>query len=204
MTVLQAIAQLWLGTLFLYTGAHKLLRPGETTQAIRRYRLLPPARAPLVAHLLTAGELVTALAVLYLSTTQLGGIGSAFLGGVFVIASSSAVARRIDTSCGCIGASDGPRVGLDTVGRASAILLVGIALAIVNRGSALPVGVAIAAGVCAILPAARSAMLARRDQRRREAELARNIETILRAMAKESQPVESAPTIPILVTEAIR
>ena len=39
MGVAQAIIQVWLGTLFLYSGAHKALRPAETARAVTNYRL---------------------------------------------------------------------------------------------------------------------------------------------------------------------
>jgi|CZKG01.1.fsa_nt_gi Flp pilus assembly protein TadB len=171
-------------------------------QAISRYRLIPLRRVPLFVHLITGGELLTALALLYHSTTRLSGIATTILGGVFVVASGSAVARQIDTSCGCIGTSDSPRVGFDTVMRAAVILLAGVALAVTNATSALPVGIAVAATTVAILPAIRSVVLARRERRRHEDQLARNVNSIVRVLEKEPQPVDEQPTIPTLTTEA--
>ena len=200
MGIAQTVVQLWLGTLFLYTGAHKALRPQEAVYAVARYRLVPERVAALVARTTTGGELLAALAILYLPTTLPGGIGTAILGSVFLLASGSAIARRIDTSCGCVGTSSDRRVGMDTVLRAAVILAFGTALAIANAASQIPLGVALAATVAAVFPAVIGVRLTHRAKRRHELELARDVEAIVATLARE--PSETNATTPLTKVEA--
>jgi len=202
MGVAQAIIQVWLGTLFLYTGAHKALRPAETVRAVTNYRLVPDRRAALVARLTTALELITAAALLYLPRMLAGGVGAAILGAVFLVASGSALVRHIDTSCGCIGATNGRRVGIETPLRAAVILALGVALAATNAGSQLSVWAALAATLASIAPSIAGLLRARRSQRRQKLARARVLATIIADLAQESKDA-AITTSPLISMEAI-
>ena len=151
------LATVWLGTLFVYTGAGKLADHRHAATALDGYRLLPPLAARVVARPLPSLELGAGLALLSSPFHVAGAVVAASLGVAFAAASVSVLVRKIEGPCGC-SAGGGERVTLMTPLRAVAIVAAsGVSVA----GSGVPdapiaIVLAALAGVPALLGTARS------------------------------------------------
>ena len=125
--VLEWIARLALGALFVYAGYVKLRNPFLFELAVDGYRLLPPTGVILVAHGLPWLEV--ALGLLLWSGWKLhySATFTALLLGAFLVTMTITYARGIEAQCGCFGTSEpiSPR----TLARDSLIFLVAAGLA---------------------------------------------------------------------------
>ena len=98
-----------LGGIFVYAGIVKMGAPGDFAENIAGFRLLPPALVNLLAlglpvfEVLLGGLLVTGW------RRRTMGFCALVVGGVFLVALASALARGITVDCGCFGAASGGR-----------------------------------------------------------------------------------------------
>ena len=125
--VLEWIARLALGALFVYAGYVKLRNPFLFELAVDGYRLLPPTGVILVARGLPWLEV--ALGLLLWSGWKLhySATFTALLLGAFLVTMTITYARGIEAQCGCFGTSEpiSPR----TLARDSLIFVVAAGLA---------------------------------------------------------------------------
>jgi putative oxidoreductase len=135
------IALLWLGrvavaTLFVVAGILKFLDPTAFAIEIGNYRLFPEL-APYIAIGLPFVEIAVGLAVIVPSDPwrRAGAAAASTLLVVFTVAVASAVARGMDVSCGCFGASS-DKVSYATIARDLALVAAAVALVIFPRASA--------------------------------------------------------------------
>ena len=109
-----------------YAGVVKVLDPAQFAIDLDGYRLLPPVGIRLVAFYIPWVEILCAAGLLLRplrSGAWLVAIGLSF---GFVVFLGSAWARGLDVSCGCFGSGASEPVGPLAVGRAIALLIVGV------------------------------------------------------------------------------
>ena len=92
-----------LGALFVVSAAVKILEPGKFAGSVAHYDLLAPAAVNAFALLLPWWELAAAVALVIPSWRRAGAMLSLMLGGMFLVAVTTAVVRDLDISCGCFG-----------------------------------------------------------------------------------------------------
>ena len=126
--ILQWIARLFLGALFLYAGYAKLQEPFLFEMAVDSYQLLPPWAVIAVARTLPWLEMV--LALVLFSGWKLPYIASftTLLLGFFLAMMAISYARGVEATCGCFGF--GEPVGPYTLARDTALFGVAVYLAI--------------------------------------------------------------------------
>lgn len=158
---------LWLVTLFAFTATQKLGDYRASATSVAAYRILPGSIATAAGVLLPWLEIAVAALLVAPATRSAGGVATVLLGGVFLTASISVMARGLVTDCGCAGTQTS-RVNAETAIRASSIVIAGLVVAIAG-GSISPWIVAFA-GVVAAIPAGfgayrrRASRLAWREQ----------------------------------------
>ncbi|HEV8656284.1 MAG TPA: MauE/DoxX family redox-associated membrane protein [Candidatus Limnocylindria bacterium] len=157
------IAAIWLGSLFTYSGALKVLaEPILNARAVAGYKVLPDQAARLVGVALPYAELAVGSAILLTPYTGVGAWGAASFGFVFVLATGSVLIRGIETGCGCAGkVSD--RVTAATFVRALLITAAAAALLVIGDAR-VPMSVGAIVFTMALVPAG---VLWRRQHRHR-------------------------------------
>jgi hypothetical protein len=124
---LEAGASVALGAVFLISGLGKTAYPYQFFRAVEAYRLVATHEAMYVAMVLPIAELLVGLFLL--SAVARGGalICAACLGALFVFVNTSVIVRNMVIPCGCFGGgSNGETVGMWTLLRAIAVLLLAV------------------------------------------------------------------------------
>jgi putative oxidoreductase len=118
-----------LAFVFGYAGVMKLLDPTAFAVEIDHYQFLP-SLAPWLAATLPAVEVTLALALLAAPSAwrRAAALGCFALMGMFTVAASAALYRKLDIDCGCFGTGTGPISWLTLV-RDAALLAVSALLA---------------------------------------------------------------------------
>lgn len=163
MSSISVAAVIWLASLFVYSGLLKLIDLKESAMAVARYHIIPRQLSATVGRGLPVVELAVAVLLLIPKSQESGAICTGVLGLAFSYATVSALRRRIDVSCGCIGRASGP-VNAIGASRAIVIAAAGIVLAVHNQAVVLPVWGAAVVLVAASMPAA-VVLLGRRRRR---------------------------------------
>jgi len=134
------LAAVSLGGVFVYAGTLKALDPAAFAGQIDGFRLVGRPVGAVLALFLPWLEIVCGLALI-LRRAYLGALSIVVpLGFLFCGVLASALARGLDISCGCFGASSGTPVALALI-RAGGITLVALALWIPEmRKDSLPRG----------------------------------------------------------------
>lgn len=110
-SLIELVARIVVGLVFLLYGLDKIAHPDDFARAIANYRLLPETLVNLVAVTLPWVEFVCGLLLLSGQWVRSAALVSAFLLSVFVVAVSITIARGMDINCGCLDASSGRKVG---------------------------------------------------------------------------------------------
>ena len=101
--VIWRVAAIFVGGVFVYAGAIKIVDPMRFAIDIDNYKILPWAVGVRLALYLPWLEIFCGLAVI-VRIFQRGGLSIlAALLGVFILATIAAKARGIDITCGCFG-----------------------------------------------------------------------------------------------------
>ncbi len=134
-TALLWAARIGLGALFVLAGVLKLKDPQAFAIEITNYRLLP-ALAPYMAVGLPPVEVALGIALVlpWDAWRRAGAALATGLLAVFTLAVVSAVARGMDVSCGCFGASS-DKVSYVTIARDVALVVIAAALVVFPRSS---------------------------------------------------------------------
>lgn len=103
--VFALICRLSLAIIFLYAGIEKVINPDDFSVAIYNYRLLPDYAINFVAVILPWLEIIIALNLLFGINVRGAALLSALLFLTFATALTINLARGLDISCGCFGAS---------------------------------------------------------------------------------------------------
>ena len=101
-----------LAGLLLCAGAAKLAVPAHLSRAIGHLVPGVRARAVLLARLVAATEIGTALALSVPSAREAGAVAGMALGAVFAAAGAAAAIRGLGSPCGCFGRAGGRPLGM--------------------------------------------------------------------------------------------
>src|SRR5712691_4305705 len=161
--LLVALAAFWLGSLFTYSGALKLVASrAELIKTVEGYRLVPAAGTRLIALGLPYVEVASGAVILLTPWVRLGAATTAVLGLAFVVATGSALLRGLKAACGCAGSSSG-FVRSSGLARAVLIIVASLCAALSGSGAALNAGGLVFA--LALAPAVALTVKQRRAQR---------------------------------------
>jgi hypothetical protein len=130
------VAAVWLGSLFAYSGALKLVfGRAQNLRAIAGYKILPERHTTIAAALLPWVEIAIGALLLLTPYSVAAASAAIVFGSVFAVATASVLARGIETSCGCAGKASDPVTRLTMV-RAGLIVLAGVT--VVFAGISIP------------------------------------------------------------------
>lgn len=105
--VFALICRLALAIIFFYAGIEKAINPIDFAVAIYNYRLLPDYAINLVAVFLPYLEIIIAINFIIGINVRGAALLSTLLFLTFAIALTINLARGLDISCGCFGATSG-------------------------------------------------------------------------------------------------
>jgi len=118
-------ARLLLGGILVYSSLHKLGHTADLARIAYGYRLLHPELVNLFAFTLPWLELLTGALLLLGLLRHSAALAAMLIMGGFTLATALAMARGIETPCGCFSlAWTGERVGLGVIVRDTALALV--------------------------------------------------------------------------------
>lgn len=132
------LIRLGLASLFLWTGAQKVLEPGPFAAAIANYRLLPEALVGLAAVGLPVLEIVAGLALLAPAYANGAAVIVAALLALFAAAMAQSKLRGIDLDCGCFGADQTSQVSWLKVTLNLGLAMLAVWTSRLRLGSPLP------------------------------------------------------------------
>lgn len=200
MKIISTLTRAWLGSLFLYSAALKLVNYRETWRSVRQYGVLPKRLSDATGLALPWAELLAGVSFLFGWMYPLGSLMGTLLGGSFAFAARQVVKQEAKVSCGCTGGAADHDVDQTTVNRGLTIALGSLLVLLTGKRSytRLPVLSLIAGAVLAILPSLLVVNINRRDAERQArleeqqaAERARRIaglKSLLDAPAAEALP----------------
>jgi uncharacterized membrane protein YphA (DoxX/SURF4 family) len=120
--VVELTARLLIGGVFLVAGLVKLTNPAALRRDISSYKLLPTPVAQTIGVLLPPFEAILGIALIVGVVTALTAFTVAVLCMIFLIASASAMIRRLNINCGCFGMLYREPVGRQVIVRDSILL----------------------------------------------------------------------------------
>ena len=140
--LLTLACSLYLGGVFLYAAYGKILEPRLFAQAVYNYQMLPvPVLANLFAVTLPWVELACGLALVTGFLRREGALLATALLLLFLAAIGIAMARGLNTDCGCFTTSgEGRRVGWQTISEDLAWLLLALQILVSREGPPAPTG----------------------------------------------------------------
>lgn len=137
-TGVASLARLGLAAVWVVAGAAKVGDLAESVRAVRAYRLLPEAIAPVVGAALPFVEIALGLLLLVGLGTRVAAATSTLLLLAFVVGISAAAARDLRIDCGCfggggqLGAGQDPAYTVELL-RDVGLLIVSVLLAVFPR-----------------------------------------------------------------------
>jgi uncharacterized membrane protein YphA (DoxX/SURF4 family) len=99
------VCRLTLAIIFFYAGIEKIINPQEFAVAISNYQLLPDSAINFMAIVLPWLEVLIAASLISDIYTRGAALFSSLLFLIFATALTINLARGLDISCGCFGAS---------------------------------------------------------------------------------------------------
>ncbi|MGN0847415.1 MAG: MauE/DoxX family redox-associated membrane protein [Kiritimatiellia bacterium] len=108
-TIVDAVARLGLGGLFVYSGLIKILDFASFAESVEAYQMLPGFAVPIVAYSLPIIEWIVGVALIATKWQRFAAMGVLGLLMVFFVGLTQAIARGLDISCGCFGGDEGGR-----------------------------------------------------------------------------------------------
>jgi len=126
------VLRAFLAFIFIYAAILKIAEPGDFSQAIANYKLLPDNIINILAIILPWIEISAGILLLFGVAVK---ENSVIINGmliVFIIAIGISLARGLNIDCGCFGTADGSKIGLTKILQNIGLLLIGIILIIYN------------------------------------------------------------------------
>jgi len=108
------VSRLIIADIFVYSGTEKFLNIHAFAQSVSNYRILPESLNIYFAVFISVAEIVLGLLFLLGVYVRETGILLIFLNLVFIFAMATAMARGIDTSCGCFS-PEGETLGVKDI-----------------------------------------------------------------------------------------
>lgn len=123
--------RLFLALLLLASSAHKIRRAPWFRSTLAEYGLLPQASVGVAAIVVTAAELLIAIALLVPQSAAAPPLGACILFAIYTVAIGVNLLRgRRDIDCGCSGVLEGRRLGEGLVLRNLGLMAVAAAAAL--------------------------------------------------------------------------
>jgi uncharacterized membrane protein YphA (DoxX/SURF4 family) len=119
--IISTLTRAWLGSLFLYSAALKLINYRETWRSVRQYGILPKRLSDATGLALPWAELLAGVSFLFGWMYPLGSLLGTVLGGSFAVAARQVIKQEAKVSCGCTGGAADHDVDQTTVNRGLAI-----------------------------------------------------------------------------------
>lgn len=128
-------ARLYLGVIFVLASLHKIADPGTFALDVATYDMLPLALINPTAIILPYIELVAGVLIIIGWRTRAAALLITGMMAIFVVAVSVALAKGIDTSCGCFASQsiDDDPISALTILRDVAWLQLGAYVALFDR-----------------------------------------------------------------------
>jgi len=126
--VLRAI----LAFVFIYAAILKIAEPGDFSQAIANYKLLPDNFINILAIILPWIEISAGLLLLFGVAVKENSIIISGMLVIFIIAIAISLARGLNIDCGCFGTANGNELGSIKLFQNIGLLAIGIILIIYN------------------------------------------------------------------------
>lgn len=106
MKIMLHLVRVWLGSMFLYSAALKLVHYQESRKGVARYAVLPKNVSNVVGIVLPWTEGLAAVSLLFGWWYPIGPLLSVLLGSAFAQVSQIVLERGETVSCGCTGGKD--------------------------------------------------------------------------------------------------
>lgn len=116
-----------------YAGYIKARDPAKFVEDIEHYKLLPLFLVRATAIVLPWNEIIVGLLLILGIWTRAAALLSLLLFIVFAGAVTSAIARKLNITCGCFGSETAARVGLQTLGIDAAGLILALIAFVTSR-----------------------------------------------------------------------
>ena len=126
--VLRAI----LAFVFIYAAILKIAEPGDFSQAIANYKILPDISINILGIILPWIEISAGILLLFGVSVKENSVIISGMLLVFIIAIGISLARGLNIDCGCFGTANGDQIGLIKLLQNIGLLAIGIILIIYN------------------------------------------------------------------------
>jgi uncharacterized membrane protein YphA (DoxX/SURF4 family) len=107
--------RIFLGVIFVYSSADKVLEPDRFAIAIRGYQILPLGLTNLAALVIAWGELLSGIMLIFGVFTRKAAAAVLILLLVFTVAIVTTMVRGVVVDCGCFANEGGSQTGFHLV-----------------------------------------------------------------------------------------
>ena len=121
-----------LAFVFIYAAILKIAEPGDFSQAIANYKLLPDILINILGIILPWIEIIAGILLLFGVAVKENSLIISGMLIVFIIAIGISLARGLNIDCGCFGTANGDQIGLLKLLQNIGLLAIGIILIIYN------------------------------------------------------------------------
>ena len=121
-----------LAFVFIYAAILKIAEPGDFSQAIANYKLLPDISINVLGIILPWIEISAGILLLFGVAVKENSLIISGMLIVFIIAIGISLARGLNIDCGCFGTANGDQIGLLKLLQNIGLLVIGILLIIYN------------------------------------------------------------------------
>jgi uncharacterized membrane protein YphA (DoxX/SURF4 family) len=121
-----------LAFVFIYAAILKIAEPGDFSQAIANYKLLPDISINVFGIILPWIEISAGILLLFGVAVKENSVIISGMLIVFIIAIAISLARGLNIDCGCFGTANGDQIGLIKLLQNIGLLVIGIILIIYN------------------------------------------------------------------------
>lgn len=135
MKYLVLAGRLLIGGIFIYASIYKLFDPADFAVAIRNYLIIPAAWSNVIALTLPWIEIVAGVFLILGIQVKPSALLTTGMLGIFFGAVVYAYSIGLDIDCGCFGSAAGSsgRIGIVTIVRDAAVLLISIFILLGDR-----------------------------------------------------------------------
>ena len=121
-----------LAFVFIFAAILKIAEPGDFSQAIANYKLLPDISINVLGIILPWIEISAGILLLFGVAVKENSVIISGMLIVFIIAIGISLARGLNIDCGCFGTVNGDQIGLIKLLQNIGLLVIGIILIIYN------------------------------------------------------------------------
>ena len=126
------VLRTFLAFVFIYAAILKIAEPGDFSQAIANYKLLPDISINVLGIILPWIEISAGILLLFGVAVKENSVIISGMLIVFIIAISISLVRGLNIDCGCFGTTNGNQIGLIKLLQNIGLLVIGIVIIIYN------------------------------------------------------------------------